>query len=754
MRDIFRSWLFVLILIAFLFTIALTYLTQRKQSEYQAGQEISRELLYFTEQIAEYAKRRETLRAEANRALLNKARLLALAIEQDPDLLIQPEALQSVADVLALNALYITDDTGVIRASIPRKYENVFDFHNYDTTRPYLGLITGELDQIVEEPRPNDDELATTGVIRYQQFAGVPRKDQRGIVQVAYSNEQYDNAIAAVSLENCAVGYTVRASGFLFLLDENGVISATTRDLLLDPPAFDEANVGGGSFSITYQGQRCLAQAIRSDGITLLAAVPYGEVYSDIGRVLLRITAFYSVTFASVYIQVSKLLDKVVVNNIDRTNAGLKRITSGNLDERINIMDNQEFRELSSGINATVDALKRSIAQAEDCIRAELALAKAIQTSALPGVFPQRREFSLYASMTPAKEVGGDFYDFFPIDTKHIALVIADVSGKGIPAALFMMKCKTLLKGLVESGISPAEALRQANNKLCEENEAEMFVTVWLGVFDIGTGHIACANAGHEYPTICRRGQGYELLKDKHGLALAVMENVEYQEYQIDLRAGDRLCVYTDGATEAINGDEALFSTSRLVAALNRTQALSVRQALESVRADIDAYAGSTPQFDDITLLLLEFSETQSVFTRRLTLKPEAKNMEQALTFMEDTLSAAGVSKKCATRFAIAVDELYSNIIRYSGATEARFICTIDGKTIELCLMDNGARFDPLASEPPDTTLGLEERAIGGLGLHIVKSSMQSVRYAYRDGWNLLTLTAEDADRHGKGESL
>lgn len=746
MRDIFRSWLFILILVAFVFTFTLTYFTQRKQTEYGAGLELSRELDYFSEQIANYAQRREALRNEANSALLDKARLLALAIARDPALLNDGDTLQKVADVLKLDALYITDETGVIRTSIPHRHENTFDFHSYDTTRPYLALITGETDFIVEEPRPNDDELATTGVTRYQQFAGVPRQDEAGIVQVAYSSEQYDSAIAAVSLENCATGYMVGASGFLVIYDERGVVSATTPALLANPPDLSEASMDGGSFHVVFEGRRYMAQAIRSGGVILLAAISYDEVYENIWMVLLWIAAFYVITFTSIFLQVSRLLDRVVVNNIDRTNAGLKRITSGELDERIEITDNQEFRELSGGINATVDALKHFIAQAEDRIRAELALARAIQISALPSVYPKRDEFALHASMTPAKEVGGDFYDFFPVDGNHLALVIADVSGKGIPAALFMMKSKTLIKGLVESGLSPAEVLQRANQKLCEGNEAEMFVTVWLGILSTDTGRMLCANAGHEYPALCRYGQGYQMYKDRHGLVLAAMENARFTEYELELHPGDRLFVYTDGSTEAINQQEALFGTDRLLAALDRTRDMDVKQALAAVHADIDAYASGMPQFDDITMMILELPYSDSAQAApTLTLCPTIENTEQALSFVRSTLADTGISKKCANKLCVATDELFSNIVKYSGATQVRLHCIVDQKTVTLRLEDNGEPFDPLSATPPNLSLGAQDRPVGGLGLHIVKSTMKTVQYAYQDPWNSITLTLEDA---------
>ena len=242
-------------------------------------------------------------------------------------------------------------------------------------------------------------------------------------------------------------------------------------------------------------------------------------------------------------------------------------------------------------------------------IETELNVATQIQADMLPSIFPafpERSEFDIYAGMTPAKEVGGDFYDFFLVDEDHLALVIADVSGKGVPAALFMVIAKTLLKNAVQMGSSPKEALEKVNNQLCENNEAEMFVTVWLGVYEISTGRLTAANAGHEYPAIRRAGGQFELLQDRHGFVLAGMENARYREYQLEIGVGDTLFVYTDGVAEATDEANTLYGTDRMLAALNRNCELGPEKLLHQVKADIERFVGAAPQFDDITMLSLQ----------------------------------------------------------------------------------------------------------------------------------------------------
>lgn len=242
-------------------------------------------------------------------------------------------------------------------------------------------------------------------------------------------------------------------------------------------------------------------------------------------------------------------------------------------------------------------------------IGAELHVATQIQSSMLPCVFPafpEREEFDIYASMNPAKEVGGDFYDFFLVDDNHLALVMADVSGKGVPAALFMMITRTLIKNVAQSGLSPRTVLEKVNNLLLENNEAEMFVTVWLGIYEISTGRLTAANAGHEYPAIKRADGTFDLFKDKHGFVLAGMENTRYREYELELGVGDVLFVYTDGVAEATDASDNLYGTERMLDALNRKKDDAPEELLQEVKADIDAFVGDAMQFDDITMLALK----------------------------------------------------------------------------------------------------------------------------------------------------
>ena len=247
---------------------------------------------------------------------------------------------------------------------------------------------------------------------------------------------------------------------------------------------------------------------------------------------------------------------------------------------------------------------------ANERVQTEMSVAARIQRDMLPGTFPpfpDHREFEIYASMDPAKEVGGDFYDFFLVDSRHLGIVIADVSGKGIPAALFMMSAMIIINNYASVGYSPAEVLTRSNEKICQANPQEMFVTVWLGILDLATGVVTATSAGHEYPAIRHAGGDYELLHDRHGFVLGGMEGVRYRDYSFTLEPGSSLFVYTDGVPEATNAEEELYGTDRMTAALNRVKDEKPEAVLTAVRRDVDAFVKEAPQFDDLTMLCLTY---------------------------------------------------------------------------------------------------------------------------------------------------
>ena len=284
--------------------------------------------------------------------------------------------------------------------------------------------------------------------------------------------------------------------------------------------------------------------------------------------------------------------------------------------KRADIHTGDEMEVLSDALNAMFDDTRRymtnllSVTAEKEKIGAELNVATQIQADMLPRIFPafpDRREFDLYAFMHPAREVGGDFYDFFLIDEDHLCMVIADVSGKGVPAALFMVIAKTLIKNQAMMGDDPADILGKVNEQLCEGNDAMLFVTVWISILTISTGKGIAANAGHEHPVIRRAGGSYELVVYRHSPAVAAMEGMRFRQHSFELHPGDRLFVYTDGVPEATNAENELFGNERMLDVLNSQPDRKPHALLETMKREIDVFVGEAPQFDDITMLCLDY---------------------------------------------------------------------------------------------------------------------------------------------------
>jgi serine phosphatase RsbU (regulator of sigma subunit) len=429
-----------------------------------------------------------------------------------------------------------------------------------------------------------------------------------GMIQVVVDKKNLAAALNLSGLNEALSFFHVGSEGsFDFIRNNSTITYGAHQDasLALDELAVLQRQRPDTFFTAKLFGNEslCLLREL-DEGLVLLTQLPVTEVYANRDAQAYENGFADILLFAVIYVLISLLVQSIVVHNLQLVNLSLARITSGHLDEVVNVRDSSEFASLSNDINQTVSVLKGYIAAAEKRIEQELEFARTIQDSALPKNFNfPRKDFELFASMDPAKEVGGDFYDFFFVDQNKLAMVIADVSGKGIPAALFMMRSKTAIRGLAESGQTPSEILYRANNTLCEGNDAEMFVTVWLGIIDLETGLMKCANAGHEYPVIMGAGRDFEVLRDKHGLALAAMEEMRFREYEVQMNPGDRLFVYTDGIPEAIDEQVEQYGMDRLVEVLNGVKDARMESILPVVRKNIADFAGNAEQFDDITML-------------------------------------------------------------------------------------------------------------------------------------------------------
>ena len=418
---------------------------------------------------------------------------------------------------------------------------------------------------------------------------------------------------------------------------------------------------------------------------------------------------------------------------------------------RDRIRNKDEVGALAESIDEMEEQIQNYIGNLTDItaekqrILTELSLATRIQEDMLPSrfpAFPDRTDFDIYASMDPAREVGGDFYDFFLVDNDHLCLVMADVSGKGIPAALFMMASKIILANNAMLGKSPAKILTDTNAAICSHNREEMFVTVWLGILELSTGRLTAANGGHEYPVVKKPDGQYELIKDKHGFVIGGMDGFKYTEYEWVLEPSSSLFLYTDGVPEATGPDNELFGTDRMLDALNGDLSASPEKALERVRNAVDGFVKDAEQFDDMTMLCLSYRGSGAA-PSVLKVDAQVEKLPDVLAFVDGLLEEKNCPLKTQMLIDISIEELFVNIARYAypegnGWAEIRADVK-DGEAV-FTLIDAGIPYDPLSRPDPDISLDADERPVGGLGVFMVKHQMDGTSYEYKDGQNRMTV--------------
>ena len=417
---------------------------------------------------------------------------------------------------------------------------------------------------------------------------------------------------------------------------DNGELAALVRDALQGRTGVRRIRLGDEGYFMTGVPMKTVGWALIAVCSEALAGQPAEQLRENYQRIQEEATAVYrdenarsktvlAVSLAGLLIVMiggALVAGRRIAKPLNTITGRIAELQEGDLEFRMEDAyrtgDEVEalarsFADISHKTVEYLAQIQRVTAEKER-ISTELDVARKIQESMLPGIFPPypgRDEFDLYASMDPAKEVGGDFYDFFLIDADHLALVMADVSGKGVPAALFMMVSKAILKNNAMMGKSAGEILTAANDTICSNNKMQMFVTVWLGILEISTGRIVAANAGHEYPVIYRSGGTFEPYRDRHGFVVGGMEGLRYREYELRLQPGDKLFLYTDGVPEATDDSQELFGMKRMLAALCQHAGDSPQDILYGVRAAVDAFVGDAEQFDDLTMLCLEYKGCQ-----------------------------------------------------------------------------------------------------------------------------------------------
>lgn len=581
----------------------------------------------------------------------------------------------------------------------------------------------------------------------FRKYGGV-RLPEGGFVQVGYDAQRFQRDIhdqVVDATRNRHVG----ESGFVILCDEAGVIVSDPHDGVGQP--LSVTGLSGDApkdrrFTAWVYGQECYCMRLDAEGYSAIAVTPVSETTLS-RNVSMSITlAIETVVFLLLSVIIYFLLKRQIVDNVQKINVALSQITAGDLEVVVDVRINEEFASLSSGINTTVDALKKSIAEAEARIDQELSFAKSIQHAALPSVFPpypHRKDFSIFACMDTAKEVGGDFYDFYLLNEDALVFLVADVSGKGIPAAMFMMQAKTMLKSLSESGLSPEQVFTQANDKLCQNNEAEMFVTAWMGVLDLRSGLLTFVNAGHNPPLLRHRDGTSRYVKSPAGLVLAGLEGIVYRAQELQLQPGDLLLLYTDGVTEATDLEGGLFGTQRLQSCVDGLLHADVEQVCQEVLGAVEQFEGKAPRADDITMLSLRYTGKDTA--RELEVEAKVEELPRVDAFVQEQLEQYGCPSKVLMQVRLAVEEIFVNISSYAYAPETgpavvRLEIRDDPMEVEITFMDRGVPYDPLQTEDPDVDIGIDQRQIGGLGIFLVKQTMDDVRYEYTQGRNILRI--------------
>lgn len=655
--------------------------------------------------------------------------------------------LKDLAEKYGVTDIWYVNNDGIIEEATDNNvgYDMSSDSdlpENERQSSKFLVLLSDDCDEYVQEYR----SLAADSNVK-RKLAGVSMPDG-GFVQTGYDAECFQDEISK-QVHDITKNRHIGETGHIIIVDRNMKIVSDlngidAKDIDSSDFVIDKNTKLDEEFDVTINGTDVLAMVSESEGYFIVAVLPESEAYNNRSS-MFYINSFMEVlVFSALFIEIYLIIRKVVLNNLHKVNSGLSQIIDGDLSTTIDVNSSEEFASLSKDINSTVSTLKQYIDDASSRIDKELAFARSIQYSALPSVFPpfpDKKEFDIFASMDTAKEVGGDFYDFYMTDSKHLAILIADVSGKGIPAAMFMMTAKTMIKSLAESGLPVNEVFTRANEKLCEGNEADMFVTAWLGILDIETGIIDFVNAGHNPPLISHNGT-FDYLKSKAGFVLAGMSSVMYKKQTLELNPGDKIYLYTDGVTEATNPDQKLYGEEHLKNFINENSSENVENTIRIIREDIDAFAENAEQFDDITMLMVEYHGKCGQMEFRDFPATDAV-LENAMSFVTEKLESASVLPKTVMQISVAFEEMFVNVAHYAYPDKPGNVSVgvlISDKSILIQIKDTGVPFNPFAKENPDITLSAEERQIGGLGIFMTKKIMDEVNYEYKDGYNIVTM--------------
>ena len=687
-------------------------------------------------------------------------------------------------------ARYVNDSTVLITGADYEKEEWYKSTREAKTSRwqePFIGVFVHEPIAVYTVPIMRKNELGEETLV--------------GVLAVDMSIDFLKNTVATIPVSDS--GYAMILSARNAIVAHPKSIDLGANDTLVvqkvkteNGANFDRASqksehglfrgfVGSGDLSAIYY------TTIKSNNWTFLVVWPMQKFLADQSSLLrligILIVAGYVLILVFVLVisfRISRPLRKLAQS--------ADKFGHGNYDAELpTVKGHDEIAMLTEAFSRMQTSIKENISAQKNLgrIERELDFARNIQLAMLPDsekdedCDDDRHELAPF--ILPAKEVGGDFYDFFKIDNDRLCVVVGDVSGKGVPASLFMMVSRIVLRTMMKNLKSVVKTFNSTNYALAKRNKLNMFVTVWMGIIDLRSGHIEFASAGHNPPAVRHEDGSVEFIPSKSGLVIAAMENVQYRQQVYDLKPGDTLFLYTDGVTEATNSKDELFGDARLLETLAKGKDLETAEICKFVKKEIDSFVQDAPQFDDITMLGVKYiGNDEPVWERYektidvakdgkhelknfvegilspmdLSTKEQMQNAweryekivdvipenQEILTaFVEGILAHMEGSTRSQMQINIAIDEIYSNIVKFSGATSVTLIVEIRKatSTVKLTFIDNGKPYDPLKNKDPDITLSAEEREIGGLGIFIVKKTMDSVCYRRNGDHNELAIT-------------
>ena len=641
------------------------------------------------------------------------------------------------------------------KIAMKARLDNTFEIHEYDyQNRNWYREIIGDAVQPyqVAWTRPYVDDSGTFDMMT---TAGAGIFDENGKL-IGLSTLDWE--INDVVLELINIKPTENSFVLLCVPEKDYIISSTRTNSVTGAPLNSIPwDITADLF--TFNGIKYMRFGRYIDNGWLLSIqIPVKEIFAQVERQNNRFSAIIIILSVTMLLTAFLLISKLINAPIKKLTMDVSQLALGNLDTQIKITSNDElgqfakvFNKMTRDLKESIEAMARERAEKEK-INTELSIAAEIQSSMIPCVFPpfpDRNEFDLYASMLPAKEVGGDFYDFYFINRDNLVIVIADVSGKGVPAALFMVIAKTLIKNC-SACKNPMAVFDTVNKKLCESNETGMFVTSFIGFYNIPSGKLTYVNAGHNPPLIKKRGRNYEFLKTEPCLVLAFLKDAKYKEEEVYLESDDIIFLYTDGVTEAMNPNMDLFTEQRLLSVMNQKKDLQLRDLLFAVKQEVDNFADGAVQTDDITMLALQITNgyaqntymTQE-YEKELNLEAKIENLDRVINFINSSLREYEYPNNLQNEINLAVEEIFINIANYAYkplSGNASILISTKEKTI-IKFIDTGKPYNPLEQSSPDFNKPLTAREIGGLGVFLVKKIMDTIEYARVDNKNVLTIT-------------